>query len=229
MNRLLDHAPVLISLVLASFYGIGLMYHQSFLRAFGIEETQFPLSIDRTFYQGFFALAELTAPNIMFVILCAAGVVLTVYFATLFLVVAKRVNVAKSLLTKVRDLFSSNSEKVEFHPAIEKFTEFSTKVFWYVSAAVLSYLSVLLVLIAAEHAGKANAQRYKDKIANNEIAEDTLLVETSKGQLETYKGYSIVCNTSQCAYFDGNTTSVFNDSLVKTLNSKPINQQDLIH
>jgi len=228
MKRILDHASVFISLVLASFYGLGLLYHKSFLREFGIEETQFPLSIDRTFYQGFFALAELTAPNIMFVILCAAGVLLTAYLAALLVEIAKRVNVVKPILLRLQNVFTSNSEIVEFHPAIERFTEFSTKVFWYVCAAVFSYLSILLILIAAEHAGKANAERYKDKIANKEIIQDTLLVEISKGKLETYKGYSIVCNSSQCAYFDGNSTSVFNDSSVKTLSSKPLTQHDFV-
>lgn len=222
MKSILNHASVFISLVLASFYGIGLMYHQSFLMAFGIEETQFPLSIDRIFYQGFFAFAELTAPNVVFVVFCASGVLITAYLALLVVEVAKRVNVVKPILSKLQKAFTQEPNKVELSPVLEGFTEFSTKVFWYICAGVLSYLSVLLVLIAAEHAGKANAQRYKDKITNNEVAIDTLLVEVSKSEFETFRGYSIVCNSSQCAYFDGVTSSVFNNSAVKSLRSKPI-------
>jgi len=222
MKSVLNHASVVISLVLASFYGLGLMYHLSFLAAFGIEETQFPLSIDRIFYQGFFAFAELTAPNIMFVVLCASGVLTTAYMAILNVEIAKRVNVGKSLLARMQHVLSTGDEKVELPASLVGFTQFSTKVFWYVSAGVLAYLSVLLVLIAAEHAGKANAQRYKDRIKNNEISMDSLLVEVSKGELKPYEGYSIVCNASQCAYFDGVKSSVFNNSAVKSLSSKPV-------
>lgn len=222
MKSILNHASLFISLVLATFYGIGLMYHQSFLMAFGIEETQFPLSIDRIFYQGFFAFAELTAPNVVFVVFCASGVLITAYLAILVAEVARRVNVVKPILSKLQNAFTKETNKVELSPAFERFAEFSTKVFWYICAGVLAYLSVLLVLIAAEHAGKANAKRYKDKITNNQIAMDTLLVEVSKGEFETFEGYSIVCNSSQCAYFDGVSSSVFNNSAVKSLRSKPI-------
>lgn len=138
------------------------------------------------------------------------------------MVVAKRVNVVKPLLSRLQNTFTQEANKVELLPAVEGFTEFSTKVFWYICAGVLSYLSVLLVLIAAEHTGKANAQRYKDKITNHKVAIDTLLVEVSKGEFETFEGYLIVCNSSQCAYFDGVTSSVFNNSAVKSLRSKPV-------
>jgi hypothetical protein len=224
MKRILNHAPVLISLVLATFYALGLMYHHSFLKAFGIEETQFPLSIDRIFYQGFFAFAELTAPNVIFVVFCASGVVITAYLAILVVELAKRINVVKPILSTLQKAFTKNTNKVELSPALENFAEFSTKVFWYVCAGVLAYLSVLLVLIAAEHAGKANAKRYKDKIINNQVAIDRLMVEVSKGEFESFEGYSIVCNSLQCAYFDGVNSSVFNHSAVYSLRSKPISQ-----
>lgn len=122
----------------------------------------------------------------------------------------------------MQNAFTKEPNKVELSPALESFAEFSIKVFWYICAGVLAYLSVLLVLIAAEHAGKANVNRYKENIKNGEIALDTLIVETSKGKLEEYQGYSIICNSQQCAYFDGQESSVFSHSVVKSLKSKPV-------
>ena len=222
MKSLLNNASVIISLVLASFYGLGLIYHLRFLKSFGIEETQFPLSIDRIFYQGFFAFAELTAPNIGFVVLCAAGVVLTSYIAIVVVGLATHFNLLKSIITRLQSLRNGKAKPINLNPKLISFTEFSSKAFFYICAGVSLYLGVILMLIAAEHAGDANAKRYKEKIKNGEIAVDTLIVETTTGKLEEYKGYSIVCNNQQCAYFDGLESSVFSHSTVKSLKSKPV-------
>lgn len=224
MKGLLNHASVIISLILAALYALGLMYHLSFLKTFGIEETQFPLSIDRIFYQGFFAFANLTAPNISFVLLCASGVMITAYLAILVTEIAKRSNFVEPAFSKLRNAFNKEPNKIELHPALEDFAEFSAKVFWYVCAGVFFYLSVILVLIAAEHVGKENAEQYMEKIKNNQVAVDELLVEVNKGVVEKYTGYSIACNSHQCAYFDGVTSSVFNHNAVKSLQSKPVQQ-----
>jgi phage shock protein PspC (stress-responsive transcriptional regulator) len=222
MKSLLNNASVIISLTLASFYGLGLMYHLRFLKAFGIEETQFPLSIDRIFYQGFFAFAELTARSLSFIVLCASGVVITAYIAIVVAGLAKHFNILKSVITLLQNFLSNKPKPLNLPTALISFTEFSSKVFLYVCAGVSLYLGIILILTAAEYAGDANAQLYKDKIKNGEVALDSLMIEAYKGKLEKYEGYSIICNSQQCAYFDGKESSVFNHSAVKSLTSLPI-------
>jgi len=222
VKSLLNHASVVISLTLAGMYALGLMYHLSYLKAFGIEETQFPFSIDRVFFQGFLAFANLTAPNIGFVIMCAAGVLITSWGALIVFETTKRLDMFKSLFSSIQKLFVSEPQQIQLNQALEGFANFSMKVFSYVVAGVLFYLSVLIVLVAAEHTGKEGAQRYMEKINAHGVPMDTLQVINAKGEIQEYKGYSIICNVHQCAYFDGKKSTVFNHTAVKSLHSEPL-------
>lgn len=222
MKGILNHASIAISLILAALYALGLNFHLSFLKNLGIEETQFPLTIDRVFYQGFFVFADLTAPKIGFIIICASGVAITAYIAILFVEVAKKSNFMKPIIIWLQSKFKKGRSQTELHPALEGFSLFSTKVFWYICIGTLLYISILITLMAAEHAGKSHAEKYKEKILAGSLAVDYLLVEESKGKVIEYKGYSIICNSSQCAYYDGNNSSVFNHNTVRSLTSTPI-------
>jgi hypothetical protein len=128
----------------------------------------------------------------------------------------------KPVLIKLQNTLNKAPAKLDLHPALEDFALFSTKVFWYVCAGGLFYISVLIVLMAAEHAGKSNAERYIEKIKDGDIAVDKFLVEAQKGNNVEFEGYSIVCNGQQCAYFNGKKSEVFNHNSVKSLESIPV-------
>ncbi|MGB0834108.1 MAG: hypothetical protein ACPGR2_06295 [Psychrobium sp.] len=221
MKGVLNHASVVFTLILAAFYALGLNFHLSFLKEFGIEETQFPLSIDRVFYQGFFAIAQLTAPTLGFAVLCAAGVLATCYIALALFEFAKRTDFTNKILLKLESIKKKKPAQLKSSETLISLTDFATKVYLFLCTGIVVYISILSIIAAAELAGRDLAKSYKDKIDKKEVALDTLVVEREKGQLDVYKGYSIICNTQQCAYFDGEKSSVFNHSSVKSLKSTP--------
>ncbi|GAB5391150.1 MAG: hypothetical protein Altm1KO_06680 [Alteromonas macleodii] len=71
---MLKHASIIISLVLASFYGLGLSYHMSYLYELGIEESQFQLTLDRIFFQGFMSTMEFSSKGVIWFLLASLSI-----------------------------------------------------------------------------------------------------------------------------------------------------------
>ena len=51
----IKNLSLILALLTSSLYVYGLTFHQGFLRFWGIEETMFALSLERTLFQGFVA------------------------------------------------------------------------------------------------------------------------------------------------------------------------------
>ncbi len=89
---MLKHASIVISILLASLYSIGLTFHQGYLRTLGIEETQFQLSLDGLFFQGFFATTDLSTGAIVWLVMAASGVVIVANLGMLMIEVINKLN-----------------------------------------------------------------------------------------------------------------------------------------
>lgn len=206
--KMLKHASVAISIILASLYALGLSFHQGYLRTLGIEETQFQLSVDRIFFQGFFATADLSSSAIFWLIMAASGVVIVANLGILFLEIVNKLELKKYIPAW---LFSKDENNPN-HP----FTEFSLKMFLYVVVLFGIYIGILLILIASDKSGTSHAEKFIENIKDDKAT----LKKITLNNMETYEGYSIICNTSQCAYFFKGKVSVFKNRDVYLIESR---------
>ena len=164
---MLKHAPVAISIILAALYALGLSFHQGYLRTLGIEETQFQLSIDRIFFQGFFATADLGTGAIIWLIMAASGVVIVANLGVLFIEIINKLELKTYIPTW---LFSKDENNLN-HP----FTEFSLKIFLYVVVLFGIYIGSLLVLIASDNSGTAHAEKFIENTKEGKVTRKKII------------------------------------------------------
>lgn len=78
---MLQTVLTVLPIVTAGLYLLGLTYHQGFLEGFNIEESLFPLSLDRTLFQGFVAFMTLSAKPLYYSLIAGAAIFLTGFMA----------------------------------------------------------------------------------------------------------------------------------------------------
>jgi hypothetical protein len=205
---MLKHASIVISIILAALYSIGLSFHQGYLRTLGIEETQFQLSIDRLFFQGFFATADLSTGAVVWLVMAASGVVIVANVGVLLIEIVNKLELKKYIPSQ---LFSKNENNTN-HP----FFEFSFRVFLYIIVLFGVYLGILLVLIASDNSGTSHAEKFIERTENGDVKMKTVLF---KNNADDYTGFSVICNDAQCAYFNHGQSTIINNRDVQMVTS----------
>ena len=205
---MLKHLSVFISLALASLYMLGLVSYQSFLRHLGIEETQFPLTLDRTFFQGFVLATDLGVRESIFLYMSSAVIVIVAEAAFLL----SELLAKSDVLTKIRNHVRW-FDKV--YP-VNSFSVLANKMFTYTSIVIIFLIVVLVAVIASDKTGYEFSKRFIENAKNGVLVKKSV---TLKYNGEKIEGYSIVCNSTQCAYLVGRKTIVINNSDVYKIES----------
>jgi len=202
---MLKHASIIITLTTAILYTLGLTFYQGYLFELGVEETQFPLTVDRTLFQGFISITTMGAKAIVYLYLTALCVTIVAMVGNIFLEQIKTHMVAK----KIAGLFSSTSEETEIK---EGFMSFSLKVAENASYLILFFFFGLVVLVLCEKAGQEAAIEFKQRCERGEIYPVSISLKNSE---EVFAGYSIVCSNWQCVYLVNGTAIVLNKSDIR--------------
>lgn len=197
---MIKHLSIIITLITATLYVLGLTYYQSFLRSLGIEETQFPLSIDRVLFQGFVSSANMGFKALVWFYLTAFGVVAVALVGMFVFDLFKEHKLLK--LINDKRVLQKNETKAK-----SSFTDFALKMFEYVSGVLVVFIGVFVVLIVSDNIGKEAAKNTIEKCANGELPQQ--IVRLANKQKEV-SGCPIVCNSSQCAYLTADRVLVIN-------------------
>ena len=199
---MLKHASVLISLSLALLYSLGLTFHQGFLKRLGIEETQFPLTLDRTFFQGFVSVLDIGS-SLGYLILAAEGVVIVALVGLFINEKISKFNWSKLFPSKAckNDITKDNS-----------FLVFSINVFMRIGLVFILYMGMLVVLIISEKSGNKYAEKLLEKIELNEVSPTEIHMKNGSKPIT---GYSVVCSNNQCVYIVKKSIIVINQTDIK--------------
>lgn len=224
---MLNHAPLFISVSLAVLYAFGLAAHQGFLDALGLEETQFELSLHRTFYQGFVVMADWGAKGFgMLTVAALAGP--TVLAASMLAHTAwnwlekflprtwrsreRPDEVSASAASKTSDKASVPSKWQEVdrrrsgtQPDWEKWTVLTGKSFNLSGGAVFLFLIFMFAMYSATMKGLENGKKFKDDAGLGLRALSEIKV---KKKTDCVYGHPIVCTTSACGYWVDSTAIV---------------------
>ena len=194
---MLKNLSLILALTTASLYVFGLTYHQGYLLYWGLEETLFQLSFERTLFQGFVATSSFGAN---------ALVGLVTVSAILFLGVL--VTLEAHSLIKQKEWFVSFSKKIDRitqtsnHVETPKSVKLSA-IFLAVSLWVLgAFIVLLLLLIVAGHFGERAA---KNQLKALSKPENKLNQISIKGE-PPINASPIICSDKHCAFLiDGKT------------------------
>ncbi len=205
---MLKHASIIITILTASLYTLGLTLHSGYLLELGIEETLFQLSFHRALFQGFVSTMQLGGPAIFWLLVSSEIIlilVITGSFAVSWGNSKKWLNIPKLELPNALNNKSVNMGQLLF-----------------VSSCVLFiiYMSLLVVILLSTKAGKDSAIRLKENINNNLV---TPHVITFKNKDASITGYPVVCNVNQCAYISNGNTIILNLSDIKNIKSSITN------
>jgi len=199
---MLKHASIIITLVSATLYTLGLTFYQSYLLELNIEETQFPLAVDRVLFQGFLSVTTMGAKAIGYLYLTTLGVIIVAMIGSIFLELAKKHKIAKKIAiwsTKVSD--ESEME--------EGFLLFSLKVAENASYLILFFLLGLIVLILSGKVGQEAAIEFKERCKTEQNYSVSIVMKKTGIK---HVGYPVVCSNWQCAYYVDGKTIVLNKS-----------------
>lgn len=189
---MLKHVSIIITLATATLYTLGITYYQSYLRRLGVEETLFPLTIDRTIFQGFVSSITMGAKAFVWFYAAALGVFVTALIGNLLIESIKKHTISTFIFKRYRKNSATNSSD------LNEFTVFAVNVVEYGSVLLIIFLGFLLVLLASDKAGSESAKNFIKKCDTGKLKSHLVAVGSGNPQIS---GYPIVCNPDLCAYF----------------------------
>lgn len=206
----LSSVLTILPIVTSALYLLGSTYHQGFLNRFGIEETLFPLSVDRIIFEGFVAFITLSAAPFSYALVAAIAIIATVPLAAL-ISSNQRIRIWGRILSlKLRKRFSSQSELSE---STSRWVDRAGTVAIYLIMAFALYLALLVIVISSAKSGQEQADIFK---RNSTQSRDGFVALYFQGGSTPIMGKPIFCSTSYCAYWLGSETVIFkNDSIEK--------------
>lgn len=210
--NMLRYSSVFISLILAGLYALGLTFQVGFMREIGLEETQFVLSVDRIFFQGFVSAAQMGSKGFLYLIGSAASVVIIADLGVLALDWINKTD----LRQKLQKIFKK-SNKDSILQAKNSFADFALKAFSYSVVAFILYFILLFALTLSDKSGMEWALKFKENARSNKYIVKSIKLHNDT---ESMKGYSIICNNLQCAYLVNGSAIVLNNRDIEWVKSE---------
>lgn len=204
-----------LPIVTAGFYLLGATFHQGFLGAFGIEETLFPISVDRTLFEGFVAFITLSAKPLVYLLVAVFGVCTTAMIAAI-LSSQRRVRSWVNLIARKIRAKQSRASTPETH--ITLLAEKLSVALIYVAGGFLIYVILLFVGLASTKSGQAEALRFVQISTENK---DGFAILYPAPDSPSLTGKPIYCSTSHCAYWLGSEVIILRHELVAKIAIPP--------
>jgi hypothetical protein len=195
----------------ASLYVLGVCFYQGFMRTVGLDETQFPLTVDRTLFHGFFALLDLSAAQIGYFVL-ASEIIALVAFAIVLLSTSTRVRGAAGAWFTKKPGQEKKSESVEPPQKIAEFASFSGQMLLFSAIVLFAILGILLAGIFADKSGQATANNFLKKV---EEGKQPAVEVFLSGQDQPIKAYTILCSSTHCAFLANQKTVAYRHEKVE--------------
>lgn len=209
---MLQTVLTVLPVVTAGLYLLGLTYHQGFLEGFNIEESLFPLSVDRTLFQGFVAFMTLSAKPLYYSLIAAAAIFLTGFTAA---VISSNRLVRRwghMLASKLRQPSNRDPLSESAFQCIDKMIT----AFIYAAIVIFIYLGLFIVAVSATKSGKEQALHFIDSANKSKEGFVTLYLPNNT---DPVIGKPILCSSSHCAYWLGNEAVLYrNESVERIVN-----------
>ena len=208
----IKNIALIIALVTAGLYTYGLAFYQGYLAYWGIEESLFIQSFERTLFHGFLASSHLGMRALVFLVIVFIGAFTVVAF---FIWLAKKFKNN----TWFQALFykpSATKEKVKVSKHLKVTGLLALATYWGLLALLLL---VSLLEIAGNFGKNVAADQHRKFIAGKTSPVTVQTIE------DVTMGMPIVCSTTHCAFFIEGAVKIMPLSTVKFIESKPSKAQ----
>lgn len=218
-KAIIKHPTLFISFLTGILFYGGYAYNSAWLRGLGIEETQFPISIDRMLFQGFMSGIE----TLIKLIIPFFGASVGCFIASIIFVIA--FDKLKNKFPKINKLilwFENKFSSISRRSPSLSLANGASLILGSFIALVTSLLCLYLIMLAAityllsDRAGREAAKAYIDNCGSKLSKTEVYLADETK-----VEGCSIICNSGECAYLVGKKTFVL-DRQGRTISERKV-------
>jgi len=191
LNSEIKNLSLILALVTASLYVFGLTYHQSYLLYWGLEESLFELSFERTLFQGFIATSSFGANALVGLV----GISAICFLGALLIQEARsRINQKKWFISfsKKIDAITQAKSNSETPKSVKLSAIFLAISLW----LLVAFIVLLLLLIVAGHFGERAA---KNQLKAFSKPENKRHLISLKGE-PPINASPIICSNKHCAF-----------------------------
>ena len=206
IKTLLTILPVLT----AFLYMIGGTYHQSYLEAFGIEDSMFSLSIDRLLFLGFYVLIQFSLIPVMYSFLFVLVFILVI---AILILLSSATKVQGWYGWIVSHLKKSNPEPPPT-PVMKAFLQKLDVLSTWAIGIFLIFMLLLLVAFLSRNIGHKQAL---DEIQDFTDSKGYFVNLTSDQFATDIRAIQIICGTTYCAYWSGTKSAILKHEQIKKI------------
>lgn len=203
------NTALIVSFGTASLFIYGLTFYQGYLNFWGIEESLFPLSFERTLFQGFIASSYLGAkaigPMFLISVVCFAALLF-------FNWIAKKFKSTKWFARLKKDA-KEKEEEGELSFSLKYSGLFVIFSYW----ALIAFFGMMFLLTFSTNTGKGIAKdQYRKYSEGNEIP-ITLMLKGKK----MVKAHTIICSSTHGAFLIEDRVRIIPLIDISAIESKP--------
>lgn len=197
LPTLLTVVPVLS----AGLYLLGATYHQGYLDGFGVDDSLFLLSTDRSLLLGLFSLLSFALVPMIY---SGLSVVLLI-IAVVIVAVLSSTDRAKKWLAVFESKFRSRPIKVQPSETVVSLVDKGAMLYLYIFGVALVFAILLVIAVLSLNGGREQAAKEIKDFENNK---GNYVQLKEKSQLRPVKARQINCGSTHCAYWLGNETVI---------------------
>jgi hypothetical protein len=211
----LKTALTVLPVLSAGLYLMGATYHQGYLDAFGLDDSQFPLATDKSLLSGFLALVTFGLTPMLYSIFAILALCFTVLVAAVLSSHPRVKHWQSVVFAKLSTWRVKNAPSEAMNNLVDK-----SATFYGYSVGI--FLLVFLLLVVAVLSGKSGREQatkemrsFKDGQGNFSILYSPQLPEPTRTRL-------IICSQSHCAFWLGKESLVLrNENIERVLMHNP--------
>src|ERR1043166_7253909 len=184
------------SFMIGVLYLIGLNFYGGYCEIFGLDESQFPIAVDRILYYGFFAFTLYASLSVKAAFIAAGlfiGFALLQFLLTLWLVYYNRNLPLEDIKEKeIKTTLLRQITREAFGPAYYSY---------YIVIGIFIFGATLFILFLATEGGHNFAFEFLERIEKGEIASVDIYLSDQPAD-QPVKGHPInwLCNATHCAF-----------------------------
>jgi len=211
----LQLALAVLPVLSAGLYLMGVTYHQGYLDGFGIEDSLFPLSIDRSLLSGFLALVSFGLIPMAYTVFAAMALATSVVVAAALSSIPRVNRWQAIVLTKLHSMRSKNAPP----PALNNLSDKWATVLMYVVGVFVVVFLLAVVAVLSTKSGREQARKEIDAFKSQNGNYVTLHTASLPA---TTRAKQIICSTSHCAYWLGSEAIVLrHENIERVLTHNP--------
>lgn len=207
LQVLLTVLPVLS----AALYLVGTIYHESYLKQFGVDNSMFPLPLDRVWLYGFTSLLTFglqpMLSGVSIAVLVFAVVMLAAVLSSLPMVQRIQLATLQHMRAKL-DSFPNTPT-----PALVKFVDRWGVLYLYFAGAFFLVIALIFAMLLSSDAGERAAESDKENWSKGNRRSAAVSVQGET----TATAFQVTCGATHCAFWTGSETRLLRHEQVASL------------